>query len=149
MSGSSAFTMTMPALLLALAPNLLAAQLGVGTWVRTDSGGAQMTMTVESCCGGGFRLTYHVANVVMTVESPMNGRAVPVLIDGKPSGETMAIKRLDAYHAVTTMTMNGQSFGISRSTLSADGKTLTVEDDFTAAAGGHTGGKQTETWVRR
>jgi len=146
---ASSYALTVSALLFAFAPGVLTAQLGVGTWVRTDSAGPRMTMTVEPCCGGGFRLTYHVANVVMTVDSPMDGRAVPVLIDGKPSGETMAIKRLDAHHAVTTMTMNGQAFGTSRSTLSADGKTLTVEDDFTAAAGGQAVGKRTETWVRR
>jgi len=149
MTGSRVQALTVSALLVAPAPEVLTAQLGVGTWVRTDLAGVQMTMTVEPCCSSGFRLTYHVANVVMTVASPMDGRAVPVLIDGKPSGETMAIKRLDAHHAVTTMTMNGQIFGTSRSTLSADGKTLTVEDDFTTAAGGHAVGKQTEIWVRR
>ncbi len=145
----SAHALAVSALLLALAPEVLTAQLGVGTWVRTDAAGGQMTMTVEPCCGDGFRLTYHVANVVMTVASPMDGREVPVLIGGQPSGETMAIKRLDAHHAATTLKINGQVFGTSRSTLSADGKTLTVEDDITGTAGGHAVGKATETWVRR
>jgi hypothetical protein len=45
--------------------------------------------------------------------------------------------------------MNGKPFGTSKATLSADGNTLTVENDITFAAGGLTTGKQTEVWVRK
>ena len=129
----------------------LRAQLGVGTWVRQADASmpAGMTMTVQPCCNGGFRLTYHAGPVVLTVDSPFDGTEVPVLIGGKPSGETMAIKRVDAHHTSTVLKMNGQPFGTSRSTLSADGKTLTVENNITFAAGGRTSGHQTETWVRK
>ena len=45
--------------------------------------------------------------------------------------------------------MNGQMFGTTNTALSADGKTLIVESEYTLAAGGQPVGKQTETWVRK
>lgn len=109
-------------------------------------------MTVEACCRGGFRLIYRItgqSDVLMTVDSPMDGTDVPVLVAGKPSGQTMGIKRVDDRHAVSVQKMNGRPVGTSKSTLSADGKTLTVENEYTSAAGGASVGKQTETWVRK
>ena len=109
-------------------------------------------MTVEACCHGGRRLTYHIvgrSDLVLTVETPMDGSEVPVMAGGKPSGETMAITRVDAHHAVTVLKMNGKPFGTSKATLSADGNTLTIENDYTSAIGNQPVGKQTETWVRK
>ena len=129
------------------------AQIGVGTWIR--QGGAathvEMTMTVEPCCNGGRRLTYRFGgiNQIMSVESAFDGREVPVLLDGKPSGETMAIKQIDSRHTSTVVKMNGKAFGISKSTISADGRTLTVENDFSSSVGGNHAGRTTETWVRK
>jgi hypothetical protein len=134
----------------------LEAQLVVGTWVRTPTKTApgQMTMTIEPCCGSGYKLTYRFAiseqqTMLMTVSSPFDGSEVPVLVDGKPSGETMAIKRIDDHHATTVLRMNGELFGTSKSTLSADGKTISVINDVTNAAVGQPVGKVTETWVRQ
>ena len=132
----------------------LRAQIGIGTWVQQSKASAvgALTMTVEACCNGGLRLIYRItglSDVLMTVESPMDGRDVPVLVAGKPSGETMGIKRVDDHHAFAVVKMNGKPFGTSKSTLSADGKTLTVENDYTSTAGGQDVGKQTETWVRK
>jgi hypothetical protein len=132
----------------------LQAQLGIGTWVRQDTGsGPHITMDVAACCHGGYRLTYHLDiqgnTTLMTVESPFDGTEVPVLIAGKPSGETMAITRVDTYHTSTVVKMNGRPFGTSRSTLSADGKTLTVVNEFAMEAGDQTAGKHTEVWVRK
>ena len=132
-------------------PNAVHAQLGVGTWQRQSDKGskevAAMTMTVDPCCNGGYRLTYHIeigdTKSVMKVESPFDGTAVPVFVDGKPSGETMAIKRVDDRHTSTTMTMNGKPFGTSKGTLSADGKTLSVINVM------QSGGTQTEVWVKK
>jgi hypothetical protein len=45
--------------------------------------------------------------------------------------------------------MNGKVFGTSKATLSADGKTITVENDYTSTAGGLPKGKQTEIWIRK
>jgi hypothetical protein len=84
-----------------------------------------ITMTVEMCCNGGRRLVYYIPAVgnqppvTMTVDSPMDGTEVPALIDGKPSGETMAIKRIDDRHVTGVVKMNGKPFGTSTSTISA------------------------------
>jgi len=134
----------------------LDAQMVVGTWVRTPTKTApgKMTMTVEPCCGSGYKLTYRFVvgqqqTMLMTVSSPFDGREVPVMVDGKPSGETMAIKRIDDHHASTVLRMNGEPFGTSQSTLSADGKTISVVNDVTNAASGMPAGKTTETWVKQ
>jgi len=98
------------------------AQVEVGTWLRQseEAGSRPMTMTVERCCGTGRRLVYRIEGVptVMTVESPFDGSEAPVLVDGKPSGETMAIKRLDDHHTYTVLKMNGKEFGTSKASLS-------------------------------
>lgn len=129
----------------------LEAQMVFGTWVRTPTKTAPgvMTMTVEPCCGNGYKLTYRFAmgadKTVMTVSSPFDGTEVPVLVNDKPSGETMAIKRLDGHHSSTVIKMNGEPFGTSSATLSADGKTLTVINEMASGATG----KVTETWTKQ
>lgn len=136
-------------------PGYLHAQLGVGVWVRqpTATTPGEMTLTVEPCCNGGQRLTYSFKigtdTFAMIVDSPLNGTEVPVLLNGKPSGETMAIKRVDELHLETVLKMDGKMFGTSKSTMSADGKTLTVENNITFAAAGQTIGKQVEVWKKK
>ena len=65
-------------------------------------------------------------------------------MDGKPSGETMGIKWVDTHHTFTVLKMNGKTFGTSKATFSADGKTITVDNVVTSAAGGQAVGKQSE-----
>ena len=129
------------------------AQLIAGsTWVRTDAQGKGITMTVAACCNGGLRLVYQIPSMgnqppaTMAVDSPMNGTEVPVLVGGKPSGEKMAITRVDDRHYRAVMNMNGKPFGTSNGTVSADGKTMTVE---TVTQGGGQTVKVIETWVRK
>jgi hypothetical protein len=126
------------------------AQITVGTWLRTDAKGKGITMTAEPCCNGGRRLTYHIPAMgnqppsTLTVESRMDGTDAPALVDGKPSGETIAIKRVDDRHYTSVIKMSGRQFGTSTATLSADGKTLTVESVMDV------GGKpEKETWVKQ
>jgi hypothetical protein len=132
----------------------LPAQVEIGTWVRQPTASmAGMTMNVEACCNGGRRLIYHIdingTETLLTVESRFDGSEAPVLMNGKPSGETMAITRVDAHHATTILRMNGKPFGTSQATLSADGRTLTVLNDFSSSAGGQQVGKYTEVWVKQ
>lgn len=129
------------------------AQLGVGsTWLRTDAQGKGITMRVEACCNGGLRLIYQIPPMgtqlatTLTVDSPMDGTEVPALIGGKPSGETMAIKRIDGHHYSAVVKLNGQPFGTHNSTVSADGKTMTVES---VTQGGGRVVKTIETWMRK
>jgi len=71
---------------------------------------------------------------------------VPVLVGGKPSGEMMALTRVDDRHYRAVMNLSGKPFGTSNGTVSADGKTMTVE---TVTQGGGQAMKVIETWVRK
>ena len=125
------------------------AQLAVGEWARTDAQGGGMTMTVAACCQGGYRLTYHVpvANgqppMILTVDLPTNGTDVPTMSGGKPTGQTMSLKRIDDRHYTGVVKQNGKVSLTNTATLSADGKTLTVEDTLVS------GTKVTETWTKK
>lgn len=129
------------------------AQIEVGTWVRQAEAAmpGTMTMTVERCCGNGRRIVYRMEGTptVMTFESRFDGSEAPMLVDGKPTVETMAVKRLDDHHTFTVMKRNGKAFGTSKATLSTDGKTITVENEITSTEGGQPVGKHTEVWVRK
>jgi len=132
---------------------VLHAQLEIGTWVRTDlPAGSKMSMTVQACCNGGRRLIYHVegqgqAPMEMTVDSGLDGKDVPVIVGGKPNGQTMAITRIDALHVTSVQKMNGKIMSTSRGTLSGDGKTMTVEDEIADSTGKPM--KFTEKWVKQ
>jgi hypothetical protein len=124
------------------------AQLGIGEWVRSDAAGKGMTMTVETCCKGGYRLTYHLPigrgqpQLIVTVDLPMDGTEVPTMTAGKPTGQTMSAKRVDDRHYTGVVKQNGQVYLTNTATLSADGKTLTIEDKVA-------GQTVTETWMKK
>ena len=129
------------------------AQLGVGTtWVRTDEQGKGVVLNIEACCNGGRRLVYHLPPragqpaSTMSIDSPMNGAEAPTLIAGKPSGQTMAIKRVDDHHVTAILKVNGQQTATYSATVSPDDKSMTVEGVI--GAGSQTL-KVTETWVRK
>jgi hypothetical protein len=61
----------------------------------------------------------------------------------------MAITLTDKLHSSAIVKMNGKPMGTSKGTYSADFKTLTVENDYTAAVGGNPAGKTTEVWTRK
>jgi hypothetical protein len=85
---------------------------------------------------------------MMTIESALDGSEVPVLVGGKPSGETMAIKRIDSRHTLTDIKMDGKAFGTSRAEISADGNMVTVKNT-TAGHAGQEPSTTTETWVKQ
>ncbi len=85
----------------------------------------------------------------LVIETRLDGSDAPTLIGGQPTGQTMAITRVDATHATTVMKMNGTTFSRSTSTLSPDGRTMTVVNDITSAPGGPAVGTVTEVWVKR
>jgi hypothetical protein len=147
-----ALTWTIGVLLLAGVWSSAQAQFAVGTWVP-ESGPLVGTMTLkaELCCGAGRRFSYFIKGnpaATMVIESPLDGSEVPVLVGGKKSGETMAIKRVDARHLVTIIKMDGKPFGTSRSELSADGNRVTVVNNAAGYAGQEPK-TTTEVWVRQ
>jgi hypothetical protein len=123
----------------------------VGTWVKKGDDKMKMTMTIAKWGNGKAQITWNIksANLVLSVVSALDGKDAPVLINGKASGETMAITRVDKLHATTVVKMNGKQFGTSKGTYSADFKTLTVENDFSESGGGNAPGKSTEIWIRK
>jgi hypothetical protein len=136
--------------LFAIASPAFADDSPVGTWVKkAEAGKPRITLTIEEWGSGKAKLTYHLkdSTVVMSIVSKLDGNDAPVLVNGKPSGETMAIKLIDKRHSSTVVKMNGKLFGTSKGSFSEDFKTLTVEDDFAESAGGK--GKSTEIWIRK
>jgi hypothetical protein len=124
----------------------------IGTWLKKRGAGEPaMTPTVEEWGAGKARLTWRLPDVkmVLTLESALDGSFAPLLVDGKPSGQTMSIELVDKRHAAGAVKVNGKSFGTSKSTFSEDFNTLTVENDFSESVGGNPAGKSTETWVRQ
>ena len=130
----------------------VAADSPVGTWVKkAEAGKPAMTLTIEEWGPGKCKLTWNIpdAKLVLTLAAALDGSFAPLLINGKPSGETMSIKLIDKLHAAGTVKMNGKAFGTSKSTFSADFKTMTVENDFSESVGGNKAGKSTEIWTRK
>ena len=125
-----------------------------GTYVKKAKDGEPvMTMAVEAWGPGKIKLTWHIkikgSDMTMAVVSKVDGTDADVLVGGKPTGETMAIKLVDKFHSMTVVKMNGQPFGTSKGSFSNDYKTLTVENDFSGPVGGNAAGKTTEVWVRK
>ncbi|HEY5448902.1 MAG TPA: hypothetical protein VIQ54_09135 [Polyangia bacterium] len=140
------------ALLLTGASPAAAADSPIGTWVKkAEAGKPAMTLQIEQWSPGKAKLTWHVAqaNMVLTIVSTLDGSFAPLLLNGRPSGETMSIKLIDRRHATGVVKMNGKPFGTSKSTFSEDFKTMTVENDFSESMGGNQAGKSTEVWTRK
>ena len=129
-----------------------AADSPIGTWVKkTEANKPAITLTIDAWGNGKAKLTWHFnrSAMVLTVVATMDGTDAPVLINGKPSGETMAIKLVDKRHSTTVIKMNGKPFGTSKGSYSEDFKTLTVENDFSESVGGNAAGQSTEIWIRK
>jgi hypothetical protein len=130
------------------------AQIAPGTWVKRG-GTPGMIMIVESV-GSGLKLTYRIIGAdgkpmnqyVMTVVTMLDGKEVVVLVDGKPSDETMAVKRIDASHTFTVIKMQGKEFGTSKLEVSGDGRVLKVEN-YTASYAGQPAEVTTEYWDKQ
>ena len=124
--------------LLGLSALVHADGLPTGTWIRRDPmpGGA-IALTVEAA-GGGRKLTYKFADasMVMTIVTQLDGKDAPVLLNGQPSGQTMAIKLIDDRHTFAVVKFQGKEGSTAKSELSADGKVLKIENMMPSSAGG-------------
>jgi hypothetical protein len=63
----------------------------------------------------------------MVVTTQWDGKDAPVYVEGKPSGETMAIRMVDDRHTTTILKLNGKPIATQKSELSADGKVIKTE----------------------
>jgi hypothetical protein len=81
--------------------------------------------------------------------TPLDGKDVPVLIDGEPSGQTMGVTKIDSHHTVNVIKSKGKEIGVSKSELSANGKVIKVEIDYPDSNPGAPAGKQIQYWDRK
>lgn len=123
-----------------------------GAWVlREPPQGGRLIMTVEEV-DTGWSLTYKVVgpdaptSTVSTILTPLNGNEVPLLVNGKPSGQTMGIKRIDTHRTVTVLKFKGKETGVSKAEVSPDGKVLKVETDYVSS---NPIGKEIQYWDRQ
>lgn len=141
--------------LLAGGGRAIAADSPVGTWARVGDGPKEkgnMTMTIERWNKSGAKLTYKMVDqpIVLTIETKLDGSEAPVVMNGQPTGETMALKRTDSHHATNVLKMNGKQFGTSTAAFSDDFSKLTIENQVQEATSvGPPRGKTTEIWTRK
>jgi hypothetical protein len=138
--------------LLSLSSMVSADSLWSGVWVlREPPQGGRLIMTVEEV-NTGWNLTYKVvgpdapASTVSTVQTPLNGKEVPLLVNGRPSGQTMGIKRIDPHRTVTVLRFKGKETGVSKAEISPDGKVLKIETDYVSS---NPIGKEVQYWDRQ
>jgi hypothetical protein len=141
--------------LLSLSSMVEADSLWSGTWIlREAEPGGQLTMKLEEVSTG-WKVTSKVvgsgaagasATYIMT---PLDGKDVPVLIDGKPSGQTMGITKIDSHHTVNVIKFKGKEIGVSKAELSTNGKVIKVETDYSDSNPGAPAGKQIQYWDRQ
>lgn len=144
------------ACLLGLSPMAWADCALKGTWVqRGATKEFTMTMTVEDA-GPACKLTYRVtgANVpavgsTSTIVSRFDGKDAPHLVDGKPTGQTLAIRQIDNRHWVSVMKHNGKETGISKGEMAPDGRVLKVVNEMSASGPSGTAQKSVQFWDKR
>jgi hypothetical protein len=138
---------------LSLSPLVQADSLPIGTWVKRDpSPGTALTMTVEQV-GNGRKLTYKYGpdapGMVTVVLTQLDGKDVPILVDGKPTDQTMGIRMIDSRHTFTVLKFQGKETGIAKSEVSADGKVLKVEIMMATPGVKEEGAKAVEYWDKK
>ena len=126
-----------------------------GTWIlREPPQGVHLTMIVEEV-GTGWKLTYKIVDpkapgtISSTILTQLDGKDVPSMVDGKPTGQTMGIRKVDSRHAVGIMKFRGREMATSKSELSPDGKVLTVETEYAASNPTGQVGKEIQHWDRQ
>ena len=92
----------------------------MGTWIlREAEPGGELTLKIEEMSGG-WKLTYKVIGPgapgasYTTVETTLDGKDVPVMIDGNTSGQTMGITKVDEQHTVNVIKYEGKEIGTSK-----------------------------------
>ena len=142
--------------MLAVSTGASAQILEIGTWVQRGPSKTPLVLTIEMA-GSGRKLTYRVRQpdgkvseqAMLTIVTQLDGQDASMMANGQPTGSTMAIRKLDAHHAITVLKMQGQQYGTSKAEISADGKVMTVENEITLGQPGQDAGKHVEYWDRK
>jgi len=85
----------------------------------------------------------------MTIETALDGKEVPNLVDGKPTGQTMEIRKIDSRHTYAVIKFQGKQTGISKSEISSDGKVIRTDNDFAVSSPNGMAGKQVQHWDKQ
>jgi len=141
--------------LLSLSSVAGAESLWNGTWaLREDQLGGQLTLKIEEI-DRGWQLTYRVVGPGApgasntTIMTALDGKDVPVLIDGKPSNQTMGITQVDSHHTVNVIKFKGKMIGVSKAELSPDGKLIRAETEYPDTNPGAPADRQVQFWDRK
>jgi hypothetical protein len=128
-----------------------------GNWVFRDNA-VRMTMTIVEA-GGGWKVTWKVpvpspkggavTYSTMTMETKLDGKDAPNFLDGKPSGQSMEIRKVDDRHTYAVMKYQGKPTGISKSEISPDGKVIKSENSYDVASPNGAAGKQVVYWDKQ
>jgi hypothetical protein len=111
-------------------------------------------MIVEEV-GTGWKLTYKIVDpkvpgaISSTILTQLDGKDVPSMVDGKPTGQTMGIRKIDSRHSVGIVKFRGREMSTSKSELSPDGKVLTVETAYAASNPTGKVGREIQHWGRQ
>ena len=142
---------------LVLSSPLWAASPWSGVWVMRESpAGFRMTMTLEEV-GAGWKIATRfpipkaqgtATESVMTVETALDGKDAPTFVDGKPTGQSMQIRKIDDRHTITIIKLDGKQ-SISKSELSTDGRTITAENDSLVSGSNGSANKQIQHWDKQ
>jgi hypothetical protein len=132
--------------LLSLSSVVGADSLWNGTWVlREAQPGGQLTMKLEEVSTG-WNVTY---KVVGSGAAGASDTYIMTPLDGKPSGQTMGITKIDSRHTVNVIKFEGKEIGVSKAELSTNGKVIKVETDYSDSNPGAPAGKQIQYWDRQ
>ena len=123
-----------------------------GTWVMRDTK-PPMTMTLQEA-GTGWKVTYKSVapdgtSYLSTADTNLDGKDMPHVIGGKPSGQSFATRKVDGRHTFTVLKWQGKETGTSTMELSADGKTIKVDTDNKVFSPNGGTGKSTQYWDRK
>ena len=140
--------------LLGLSVTVRADSVWVGTWVQRQTGqGLALSMTLEEV-GNSWKLTYKLTGpntptITINVLLPLDGRDAPTMVDGKPTGQTMSLRKIDSRHYAGVLKFQGKETGTSKGEISSDGKVLKVETDNTIDSANGPAGKITQYWDKK
>jgi hypothetical protein len=119
-----------------------------GKWIQRDT---HLALDITSGANG-TTFTYSVPNATQSTDSlsfvtKFDGADAPMLVNGAPTGQTIAITVMDDRHANGITKFQGKTTGTSKTELSEDGKVMRVDNDV--AAPGAPSVHRAEVWDKQ
>ena len=120
-----------------------------GTWIKRGAAAGGSNILVMEPAGSGVKMTMKITypgqpTITMICTTQGDGKEAIVYMDGKPSGETFAIRRIDDRHSAAVI-KNGSVVVNQKSEVSVDGKTITTESSPVSPPGP----KTVEIWDKK